>query len=273
MTDNPQRAEPARTRPTPDFQLAIKDLIALWERHIREPTVEVRADVHRAMNAAMHSLAAHAVDCSRAVLRLYETDLSLPAAPIVRVLMEDAILMAWLVVKDDGWKSLVNAGADQRIKLLKEAQQHAPDDADLLRQIDHLQELREESGPISGFLIKQQAEALEGTDTLYMHYRAATGLSHAGTAIIDAYTAIDEQAPSGMAWREQAHHPLAAPLLGDAAGSLARALIAYDLSLPTRLYEVELNALADCIGVARSIAPRPPRQGAKPPRPHRKASP
>lgn len=234
------------------YRAELRALIALWDADRDVRSFQVRADSHHSVPIIIRGLVAHAVDCARAVLVLYESSLPLPAAPVIRVLIEDAVTAGWVLVTPDGWRYFLAGGADQRRKALNALLQDDPTNEQSLARLAELTAMIDDLGRSPQYeIIEQRIASLDGMGQLYQLYRFVTWLSHAGTEVAERYTGPADTAV-GVAFRPSASHPTASVLLEVATNSLLQALIAWDCALVDRAHEDELNEIADRLGVRSS---------------------
>lgn len=247
------------TSPTPpvdtrDSRAVLRYLIALWESQDLTEEVSFLSERVQA-GLAVWALTSHAVECGRAVLTLYNAKQPITAAPVVRLLLEDAVTAGWLVVYPQNFRALVKKGVDERWKLFKElmardgfADWAAGVHEDALALADELRDA-------GGFVLEQRMKELAGTDGLYSHYRLLTRLSHAGTGVVDLYLMTDDRSPAGVGLRTFGALPEAGGTIGIAAAMLNAALIAWDCSRVQRRWETELTTLAERMGVSTEWRP------------------
>ncbi|MCJ1697818.1 DUF5677 domain-containing protein [Rathayibacter caricis] len=202
---------------------------------------------------AVRALVAHAVDCGRAIAVLYEAKQLVAAVPLIRTLMEDATTAAWLLKTPDGWKGFTREGADTRRKLLDNIRSANPDlRVDLVKDelerakelLDRLDEFRSEKD------FHQRARSVTGTEDLYVLFRMASGVSHAGAGIVNLYTAEDPTSDSGFSWVDAAQYPQSEMWLRVASALLVRALTAWDHVLAGNPLRAGLAPLAKKYGEA-----------------------
>lgn len=230
-----------------DSRAVLRYLIALWDSQPGTDVTLASERVHAGL--AVYALAQHAVDCARGVLTLYEAGQPIPAVPIVRLILEDAVTAGWLTVYPEQFKALVRKGVDERRKLFQDLMQRedfhewaAPLHADSVAALDDLADA-------GGFVLDQRMSALAGTDGLYSHYRLLTRLSHAGMGVVDLYLTNDETSPAGVRLRTYGSLPEAAGTIGIASAMLSATLIAWDCSRLDRRWENELTDLSTRMGV------------------------
>ncbi|MFJ7289770.1 DUF5677 domain-containing protein [Curtobacterium sp. NPDC098951] len=240
------------TAPT-DYRAIIRRLLAIWDTETNRTTVELRTDIDFQVTVLVRGLTAHAADCARGVLTLYDASQPVAAVPVIRSLMEDAVTAGWVLVVPDGWKAVVSEGSRTRAAVLRDAMAANASWADAASEARR-QEYAEQvkalgAAPPSYKVFEQRLRALEGTDDMYMVYRYLSGLSHASSETVDLYTAPDPGSPLQVRYRRQASHSMAANLLVSAASSLLHALIAWDMTQVGRPHQAELDAIASELGV------------------------
>ncbi|PPF15252.1 hypothetical protein C5C94_08200 [Rathayibacter sp. AY1C3] len=234
----------------------LRRLCVLWDDHAANPVTKYSTPVNTQTVIAVRALVAHAVDCGRAIATLYEAKQPLAAVPVIRTLMEDATTAAWLLKAPDGWKGFTREGAEARRKLLNNIRQANPDlkpdlvGAELARAKELLNRFGEYTTDND---FQQRARSVTGTDRLYVLFRMASGVSHAGAKIVDLYTAADPGSPSGFGWFDQARHPQADMWLRVASALLVRALTAWDHVLAGNPLQERLTPLAERLGEAPSL--------------------
>lgn len=104
-----------------DQRAIIRRLITVWETEDGRKKVDLRTDIDFQVSVVVRGLAAHAVDCARGVLTLYEAGQPVAAVPLIRALLEDAVTAGWVLVVPEGWKALVSEGSRTRAAVLDDA--------------------------------------------------------------------------------------------------------------------------------------------------------
>ncbi len=247
------------TAPT-NYRAIIRKLLTIWDTETNRTTVELRTDIDFQVTVLVRGLAAHAADCARGVLTLYEASQPVAAVPVIRSLMEDAVTAGWVLVVPEGWKALVSEGSRTRAAVLREAMAANTKWADATSEARR-QEYAEQvkvlgAAPASYKKFEQRLRALEGTDDMYMIYRYLSGLSHASAETVDLYTAPAPESPLQVRYRRQAAHSMAANLLSSAASSLLHALIAWDMTQVGRPHRASLDTVASELGVSNEWRPK-----------------
>jgi len=162
---------------------------AIWDTETNRTTVELRTDIDVQVTVLVRCLAAHAADCARGALTLYEASQPVAAVPVIRSLMDDAVTARWVLAVPDGWKALVSEGSRARAAVLRDpiaANTEWADAASEVRRQEYAEQAKAlGAAPPSYQKFEQRLRALEGTDDMYMVYRYLSGLSHAGAETID----------------------------------------------------------------------------------------
>ncbi|GAA4265999.1 DUF5677 domain-containing protein [Frondihabitans peucedani] len=175
--------------PTTNYRGTIRQLIKLWEEDAALPEVTVPGQVDPAVPVAIRGLVAHAVDCARGILAIYEAAVPIAAVPLARTLMEDSITAGWILAVPDAWRSLLSSGIRDRRRALQEAHRLHPADPESMERLRELTASLGRVGAASGWPFEQRVQSLEGTESVYLLYRYLSGLSHAGAEVVDAYSA------------------------------------------------------------------------------------
>ena len=234
----------------------LAELIALWNTHAVADEVRVDASIDAHTVIAVRALTAHAVECGRGVLALVAVGHVVVAVPVVRTMIEDAVCAAWLAKTEDGWKGFIREGADDRRKLMADvvavgdaALGDAPfgEPAEVERRrmaeiLDQYDEYKRERK------FEHRARSATGAGLVYMQYRMASNLSHAGTGIVDLYTAAQPGSATRVAWVDEPRNVSAEGWVTIAASSLLRAMRTWDQMIPERPLRDALSRVADALG-------------------------
>jgi hypothetical protein len=241
-----------------DYRAVVAELLAIWDARAELDEVTMRGDLaHGTTPVLIRGLKAHAVDAARAVLTLYQAAQPVAAVPIVRALMEDALTAAWLLADADAWRSFISDGSQQRAKALREIMARGRDgsQAETEQRLKESEDLVEKLGTPTGHKVEQRFRVLDGGDGgLYLMYRLASSLSHAGPAIVDLYTGTDDRLPLGVYYRGHAAHSTAAMWIGATAGNLLHALNVWDLCQVDRPDRERLHAIAERLNLRTEFA-------------------
>jgi hypothetical protein len=246
--------------PATDYRDAIRRLIALWDADVDLQSIERDPEIPAEVLVIVRGLVAHAMDCARGVLTLYQASQPVAAAPIIRSIMEDAITAGWVLVIPGGWKQFISNGSRSRALVLAEALLQDPDDerteARLQEYENHVKEFGKATREFTSF--KRRLDAIEGTDNMYSVYRYLSALTHASAETANLYTAPNPDSPFQTSYRTYAAHPMAALLLLSAATSLVNALTAWDDTRGGHPNREALNAIAAELGVSNAWSAKTP---------------
>lgn len=249
--------EPTSAAAAPvNYRATLAELVAIWDAQADVPTVQIRLLHSGHVPIAIRGLVAHAVDCGRATLTLYNAKQPAPAVPVIRTLMDDAITAHWLLTNPEGWKGLMLDGARNRKNVMAGIVDRDPSDdtAADLRDAAEAQ-MDEYAAHGSGWPFKQRARAVTGSEEMYLLYRLASNLSHAGVGVVDLYTGEQPDSELQVAFIPYASHGAAAGWLKVATALLLRALIAWDHVVVGRPLEPQLTPIAERLGVSSAILP------------------
>lgn len=213
---------------TPDLLVR---LCKLWDEHAEVGTVAIVPTMNGQMVVGLRALVAHAVECGWAVAMLYSAGQPLPAVPVIRTIMEDAVTAMWLLKRPNAWKAFLYEGALTRRTLLRTIKKANPDlsperMAAELAAVEQVMATYEPFNSESKF--EQRAAAVTGTGDLYVQYRLASGLSHVGERVASLYTHADPSSRLGMAWVDEPKHTTADMWMRFATVLVLRALTAWD---------------------------------------------
>lgn len=182
-----------RTTPGPQVRAEIEKMLALWDSRLGEPT-KVRDGVDVGDAFMVEALTTHVVRLTRAVLALADAGFTVEAMPLIRLSLECGVTTAWLVLSEGAGNSLTHEGARLRRAALKEAVKRGPGFESSLAQTKEVLSTLEADAAGEGRHFERRCLALDGGDELYLLFRVASSLSHAGLGISDFYAeeAIDE---------------------------------------------------------------------------------
>jgi hypothetical protein len=232
-------------KPVP-YRQVLGELLEIWDGAASRRVLETRTDIHDPRVPVLtRGLTAHAADCARGVLTLFQNSQPVPAIPLVRCLMEDAITAARLFAVEDAWRSFITEGATNRAKALRMIQEYDPEDLAAGEQLVAAEEIIAMFGRPSGHKIEQRMNALEGTENWYLMYRAASTLTHAGSGVVDLYFESDESTDLGVAFRNHASFGNASSYLAVAAANFLHTLSLWDLCQPDQPDKQALDAIKD----------------------------
>jgi hypothetical protein len=185
----------------PDGELILRDLLEVWD-HLERASAVPGQSVDAVRHATLvHGLAAHSVQLSRAVLVLMSDGLWVPSYPLVRLILEDAILAEWLESQPGSWRELLRPSAADLIRLVDQIAEHGTLTEGLRRYRAAAEANMDElGGRVSGrFTVERQMMDLAGAGkSLYTDYRILSQYCHAGRSVIDLYSVEDESVPGGI---------------------------------------------------------------------------
>ena len=234
-----------------DYAVIIQQLVDLWDTDVDGHTqVPLRPDLELQASVAIYGLTAHAVDCAQAISVLYETGHKIAAVPLIRTLFEDSVTAGWILVIPDAWKSMWSQGLKDRAAVIKEGLPDHPDDKEAEgRHADYLAQ-HNELGNAKGWKFEQRVNVLAGTQSMYLIYRFASGLTHAGLSVIDTYMTESVATSIPVSYRRTGYHPTSDLFHSLAVGSLLQALIAWDCSQANRRHKHVLDSIASELGIS-----------------------
>jgi hypothetical protein len=246
--------------PATDYRAVIRQLIALWDANVDLQSIERDPEVPAEVLVIVRGIVAHAVDCARGVLTLYQASQPVAAAPLIRTVMEDAITAGWVLVIPEGWKQLVSNGSRTRALVLAEALLQDPDDERTeARRQEYEEQVKQLGKPTRAFTsFEQRLNAIEGTGSMYSVYRYLSALTHAGAETANLYTVPNPDSPYQTSYRTYAAHPMAGLLLLSAASSLLHALTAWDDARKGHPNRDALNAIAAELGIDNAWSAKAP---------------
>ena len=166
----------------------ITKLVALWDRDSERP-FQMTSDYASGSGPVIWSLTNHTVELARTVVELSAADRMLVAMPLVRLIIENAMTIAWLYASPTATKALVHEGLRQRRRAIEHVVSlgAAGFDGDSIKKAADEQEEFVGFRSSQGSSLEQRFKALEGGDSMYSTYRMASALSHAGLTLADQY--------------------------------------------------------------------------------------
>lgn len=247
----------------PNGESVLRELLAVWERLGAQRTSVLR-EVDAIRHATLiHGLAAHAVQLSNGALALMERNLWIPTYPLVRLILEDAILVEWLESEPGSWRELLRRSAADLIRLVDQIAEHGTLTVELadFREVAE-SNLSDLGGPAAGrFTIERQMTDLAGAGkSLYTDYRILSQYCHAGKPVVDLYSVEDDATPGGLASLRQPKFDLnpdeRSALHGYAAAGLLQILLAWSRCTSEHAELASLEAIAKRLGVQSTPARR-----------------
>jgi hypothetical protein len=236
-----------------DYPDLMSELLRIWDLETQSGVVLIRADdFHKAIPVIVRGLAAHAVDCARAIVLLYEKGVEAAAIPIIRALVEDVITMEWMLKSPDSWKVVRNKSAKQQLGSLEDYLSRMPSDVFLdARREDLRASLEERQLPV-GWTVEGRAKVdASGATPSYELYRIASDLTHAGMGVVEMYTEVDPYSPLGVRFLSKAELPDARAWFSVATSMLSRAILAWNEMLSNDPFGPRVQAIsAEMAGAA-----------------------
>lgn len=263
MTNRPRLAIMQRGAAFPDGREVMRELLEIWDEH-RLADVRVEHTVDAIRHATLvHGLTAHGADLGRAVLTLIESQMVVQAYPLVRLMLEDSILVLWLESERGSWRELIYKASVDLEGLIDEIERVGG----LTRGFERLSkaagDTRAQLADSKGtrLTVKRQMEELRGAGTsLYTNYRILSQYAHAGKPVADLYSEEDASVPGGI--RSSATVLLnlsseeVSAIAGQGAAALLQSLLAWDRCTIEQENRGRLLAIADRLGVQSERAGR-----------------
>ncbi len=210
----------------------IAKLLKLWDRD-GEKDFSMKSEFARGNGPMIWSLTNHTVELARTVVDLSAHDRMLVAMPLIRLSIENAMTAVWLLVSPDSAGALMHEGLRQRRAAIEQVVKLGATGFDESSLAAAAAELEEFSGMKSdqGQQLQKRFEAIQGGANIYVSYRIASSLSHAGVILADAYleeTPITADAPLGIALAPDRRLDADESWLGTEASMLLTAMTACD---------------------------------------------
>jgi hypothetical protein len=235
----------------------VSTLIDLWDKRAGLGW-EVTVERHGVNVAMINAYVSHAVNLSRALLKLHSEGLTFESVGLVRTSMECSVTASWLALYPEKTPDLLKFSAVERKKLLTEIVTFGGATAtESIAQVEKVEAIEGHTDP-EGRWLKSRFLALQGGDGLYVTYRALCALDHAGNSLADAYTETATQSeanPWGIVMRDRPKDPLAVSWLGIQACSVLQAQIAADMVLTKPRHKTQLSSWAKKLGVPATVEP------------------
>jgi hypothetical protein len=246
----------------PNGEIVLRELLVIWERLGAQRT-SVPREVDAIRHATLvHGLAAHAAQLSKGALALMEQNLWVPTYPLVRLILEDAILVEWLESETGSWRELLRRSAADLIRLVDQIAEHGTLTTELTRFREVAEaNLSDLGGPAAGrFTVERQMTDLAGAGkALYTDYRILSQYCHAGKPVVDLYSIEDDSTPGGIASLRQPKFDLdvdeRSAVHGYAAAGLLQILLAWSRCTSEAAEQAALQAIAKRLSV-QSTPPR-----------------
>ncbi len=210
-----------------ELRSLIDDLQEQWTEHSRaSPTFrrpnsakgkQVDGD-EAARIVSVIGFARHVHETVKGIVVLLDAGLVNQAIPLVRLAYETSLTAAWLVQAEGGHgsRALIHEYARQRLLFINDAKKSA---SPVFREglpSEEVEKLLTENSDSHDSTRNFQATCLDlepgGLDA-YIHYRALSGMSHAGVSIVDRYFKSPPQGVAIPEWRPHAEEAFPRELL------------------------------------------------------------
>lgn len=227
----------------------LRQLVSIWDE-VLETEVPVLEDSDWERGVSARVQIEHVVGLTRAVLVLADSGLRIESVPLVRMTMECAVTAVWLsITSGSGKASYHRATVDFKnlnLALLKIENGSADDEADVKiidAEIKRLEAFRQTEA--KSFL--DRCASVDSGVWLYAYYRLFSKTSHGGANLNDEYLQTiehSEEAPLGLAFKDQQAFALWPIVLGFQVTMLFNALQAWDRISQTHPRKAALDALS-----------------------------
>ena len=210
----------------------MKRLISLRDRDIDKP-FDMRSEFARGTGPMIWSLTNHTVELARTVVDLSAADRMVVALPLIRLCMENAMTAAWLLISPRAVDATVHEGMRQRRAAIRDLLDQGIEgfDADSMAAAESaVGEFAQGKSP-EGQHIDRRFKAMKGGAKMYVSYRVASSLSHAGMTLGDFYleeVPVSLAAPAGLAFMPNKKMDSHEAWVGTAASMLVVAMTACD---------------------------------------------
>lgn len=174
-----------------DALLELERLVKVWEAPGTAISIDLRGGAPTS-GILVFGLTSHTHALAKAVATLYEADQTVAAVPLVRLMIESAVTAMWIELAGESSTQIL---LREQARSVRNAYQHfvkagMPSDAETFSRID--EELNtgfEGSGPTREVArqFEQLCQELQGGETAYASYRAASQISHASMSVADLY--------------------------------------------------------------------------------------
>ncbi len=247
----------------PNGEIVLRELLAVWDRMGAQRT-SVPRELDAIRHATLvHGLAAHAAQLSASALALMKQNLWVPTYPLVRLILEDAILVEWLESEPGSWRELLRRSAADLIRLVDQIAEHGTLTSELARfRVAAEANLADLGGSAAGrFTVERQMADLAGAGkSLYTDYRILSQYCHAGKPVADLYSIEDDATPGGVASLRHPKFDLApderSAIHGYAAAGLLQILLAWSRCTSEEAELASLQTIAKRLGVQSTPARR-----------------
>ena len=231
--------------------IEIDRMLELWnERTGGRDTI--RPNLPAEVGFTVFSLTNHVVRLTKVILVELEAGFDIEVLPQIRQSIECAMTAAWLdLYADTAGKAFIHEGVRQRKAafetMVKEGYSPEPGLQQALDLLDTGSNWRSTEGQY----FEQRCKSMADGDFVYLMYRLASSLSHAGLGVVDFYLEdLDNESHSlGLELVLDARLDSIDEWLGIQAAMLCRALISFNNVIVTWEAQDALTAIAQSIGV------------------------
>jgi hypothetical protein len=139
----------------------------------------------------------HIAELMRTVIDLSEQDRMVIAAPLIRLMVENAVTSIWLYLEPENVRAVIHEGLRQRKAALENIVETAAEgfaQSDIDEAAAEMDEFAEHDLP-AGRRFEQRCRSIAGGLDLYVSWRVLSSLSHAGMAMGDFYLEEVEEEP------------------------------------------------------------------------------
>ena len=227
----------------------LRRLVSIWDE-VLETEVPVLEDGDWERGVSARVQIEHAVGLTRAILVLADSGLRIESVPLVRLTMECAVTAVWLtIVSGSGKASYHRAAVDYKnlnLALLKIGNRRVDQEADI-RVIDAEIEGLEASRQKEAKSFLDRCASVDSGVWLYAYYRLFSKMSHGGANLNDEYLQTvehSEEAPLGLAFKDQQAFALWPIVLGFQVTMLFNALQAWDRISQTHPRKAALDTIS-----------------------------
>ncbi|WP_315637212.1 MULTISPECIES: DUF5677 domain-containing protein [Microbacterium] len=239
------------------------ELLEIWDDH-RVDDVRVEHTVDSVRNATLvHGLTAHGADLGRAVLKLVEAEMIVQAYPLVRLMLEDSILVLWLESEPGSWRELIHKASTDLEGLIDEITRNGGLTPGFKKLSEAAAATRTQLADSKGprLTVRRQMHELRGAGaSLYTHYRVLSQYAHAGKPVADLYSEVDASVPGGIRSSSTLLLTLTSEeisaVVGHGAAAFLQSLLAWDRCTIEQPNRTRLLRIAERLGVQSDRAGR-----------------
>lgn len=203
----------------------------------------------------LHGLTMHVVNSARAALLLMDQGLAVQAAPLVRIALEHAAAVQWVVVTPAGAEQFTQQASFKSAKFRDVVERvgfEIPEDM-----VEYYKNAPKPRANRTLSEVRKMFLDLDPTEWLYVQYAYLSGYVHPSTTVVSAYLDTSQQ-PAHLLLHG-GHEPR--PLLLTLTLSLSAATAAYlDLVL-AKPYKARIRKITETVGVPMWFTPdgKPPK--------------